>query len=120
MYTSSACRQGGCKKHILKVPGKRDSLFGTLPRQESNIEVWSFICHDLHADEDLNYARQLLERLAKAESKGGEVRVIPKDSVPQSAVSSADDPGFRAIQQAALETIRGPEVSLRNRQQGSI
>ena len=40
--------------------------------------------------------------------------MIPKDSVPQSAVSSAGDPGFRAIQQAALETIKGPEVSSRN------
>ena len=39
------------------------------------------------------------------------MKVIPKDSVPQSAVASADSPGFKAIQQAALETIKGPEVS---------
>lgn len=62
------------------------------------------------ADDSPERIHQQLDGFAKAESKGGEVKVSRLEHVHLSPVSSADSLGFQLIKRAAMETLRGPEV----------
>lgn len=62
------------------------------------------------ADEDPGFAGKFLAKLSAPETRAGEVRIVPKESLPLSSLSDPHSFGFKTIRQAALETLRGPKV----------
>ncbi len=63
-----------------------------------------------YTDDNPERIHKQLESFARAESKGGDVKVSKLEFVHLSPVSRPDSLGFQLIKQAAWETLRGPEV----------